>query len=89
MKPTESAKPTVKPTESATPTESAKPTETESDEPTEAPKNDDQTPSKSPEKKDPLADTGASTVPLIAAGGALALVGALFLLFRRGNRRHS
>ncbi|HJX77115.1 LPXTG cell wall anchor domain-containing protein [Glutamicibacter sp.] len=89
VKPTESAKPTVKPTESATPTESAKPTETESDEPTEAPKNDDQTPSKSPEKKDPLADTGASTVPLIAAGGALALVGALFLLFRRGNRRHS
>ncbi|MGP5153762.1 trypsin-like serine protease [Glutamicibacter ardleyensis] len=88
-----SEKPTVKPTESEKPSESAKPTvkptETESDEPTEAPKNDDQTPSKSPEKKDPLADTGSSSVPLIAAGGALALVGALFLLFRRGNRRHS
>ncbi|WP_170947779.1 LPXTG cell wall anchor domain-containing protein, partial [Glutamicibacter sp. BW77] len=79
--------PTEKPSESAKPT--VKPTETESDEPTEAPKNDDQTPSKSPEKKDPLADTGSSSVPLIAAGGALALVGALFLLFRRGNRRHS
>ncbi|WP_404291050.1 S1 family peptidase [Glutamicibacter arilaitensis] len=94
-KPTESATPTEKPTESATPTEkpteSAKPTPTkdDSEEPTEAPKNDDQTPTKSPEQKDPLADTGTSTVPLIAAGGALALVGAMFLLFRRGNRRHS
>ncbi|MGP9781809.1 trypsin-like serine protease [Glutamicibacter sp. AOP12-B1-11] len=92
--PTESATPTEEPTESATPTEepteSAKPTPTEDDseEPTEAPK-DDQTPTKSPEQKDPLADTGSSTVPLIAAGGALALVGAMFLLFRRGNRRHS
>ncbi|MGP4967497.1 LPXTG cell wall anchor domain-containing protein, partial [Glutamicibacter ardleyensis] len=77
-KPSESAKPTVKPTE------------TESDEPTEAPKNDDQTPTQSPKQdEDPLADTGSSSVPLIAAGGALALVGAMFLLFRRGNRRHS
>ncbi|WP_334121610.1 LPXTG cell wall anchor domain-containing protein [Glutamicibacter sp.] len=101
--PTESATPsetaTEEPTESATPTETKTPTtepsESETEKSSEAPKDDksdepskSSTPKETPKKKDPLADTGSSSAPLIAAGGALALVGAMFLLFRRGNRRH-
>ncbi|UTT41172.1 S1 family peptidase [Glutamicibacter mishrai] len=100
--PTESATPTEtpteEPTESATPTESTPttdPSESKTEESSEAPKDDKSdeptksaTPKETPKKKDPLADTGSSSAPLIAAGGALALVGAMFLLFRRGNRRH-
>ncbi|MEG1444613.1 LPXTG cell wall anchor domain-containing protein, partial [Glutamicibacter sp.] len=46
------------------------------------------TPKETPKKDDPLADTGSNSVPLIAAGGAMALAGAAFLLFRRNARRH-
>ncbi|QIV88406.1 LPXTG cell wall anchor domain-containing protein [Glutamicibacter mishrai] len=82
---TPSETPTEEPSESASETEesSEAPQDDESDEPTKS-----ATPKETPKKDDPLADTGSSSAPLIAAGGALALVGAMFLLFRRGNRRH-
>jgi len=82
--------PTEEPSESAT-----EPSESETEESSDAPKGDESdeptksaTPKETPKKDDPLADTGSSSAPLIAAGGALALVGVMFLLFRRGNRRH-
>ncbi|MGO4296866.1 S1 family peptidase [Glutamicibacter sp. MCAF14] len=59
------------------------PKDQEDDEPTKS-----TTPKETPKKDDPLADTGANSVPLIAAGGAMALAGAAFLLFRRSARRH-
>lgn len=41
-----------------------------------------------PTSSEPLAETGARSVPLIAAGCALALIGVAVLLTRRGTRRH-
>ena len=100
-KPTESATPTEQPSESAKPSESKDPSEkpSESKDSTEAPSKSDDSNNKddskkeqpkqeAPKKDDPLADTGANTVPMIAAGAALALTGAAFLLFRRSARRH-
>ncbi|KUM32089.1 hypothetical protein AQ436_03010 [Arthrobacter sp. EpRS66] len=85
--------PTATPTEETSKTPTEEPSQTE--ESSEAPQDDESdeptnsaTPKETPKKDDPLADTGSSSAPLIAAGGALALVGAMFLLFRRGNRRH-
>ncbi|MGO2079906.1 LPXTG cell wall anchor domain-containing protein, partial [Glutamicibacter arilaitensis] len=70
------------------------PKDQKDDDKSEAPKDqkDDEptkstTPKETPKKDDPLADTGANSVPLIAAGGAMALAGAAFLLFRRSARR--
>ena len=96
--------PTDEPTEEPSESTSPSPSEDESDEPStspsasedekqsEAPKDDEPsksaTPKETPKKEDPLADTGSSSVPLIAAGGAMALAGAAFLLFRRSARRH-
>lgn len=92
MEPTESTSPS--PSEDETEELSASPSATEDDK-SEAPKDqkDDEptkstTPKETPKKDDPLADTGANSVPLIAAGGAMALAGAAFLLFRRSARRH-
>ena len=98
-KPTQT--PTEEPSESAKPSESKDPSEkpSESKDSTEAPSKSDDSNNKddskkeqpkqeAPKKDDPLADTGANTVPMIAAGAALALTGAAFLLFRRSARRH-
>ncbi|MGO2123847.1 S1 family peptidase [Glutamicibacter arilaitensis] len=95
--PTEPETPEEEPTEPETPEEDDKseaPKDQKDDDKSEAPKDqkDDEptkstTPKETPKKDDPLADTGANSVPLIAAGGAMALAGAAFLLFRRSARR--
>ena len=97
-------KPTEEPTEQPTKSESEQPTEeptkSESEKPTASADDDQPTksseakapqkeePKQNPKKDDQLADTGANSLPLFAAGGALALTGAAFLLFRRSARRH-
>ncbi|MGN0128944.1 LPXTG cell wall anchor domain-containing protein, partial [Glutamicibacter soli] len=83
---------TDEPSESVSPSSSAEPTASASDEPsksTEAkdPKKDEPK-QDSPKKDEPLAETGTGSVPLIAVGGALALIGAAVLLLRRSARRH-
>lgn len=90
--PTQPTDSTDEPSESASPSSSAEPTASASDEPsksTEAkdPKKDEPK-QDAPKKEEPLAETGAGSVPLIAAGGALALIGAAVLLLRRSARRH-
>ncbi|CBT75735.1 hypothetical protein AARI_15130 [Glutamicibacter arilaitensis Re117] len=93
--------PTAEPSESTSPSPSEDETEKPStspsateDDKSEAPKDqkDDEptksvTPKENPKDDDALADTGSNSVPLIAAGGAMALAGAAFLLFRRSARR--
>ncbi|MDR4532925.1 S1 family peptidase [Glutamicibacter sp. PS] len=90
--PTESEEPTEEPSKSdeptATPTESEKPTPTEEPTKSEQPSKSEAPKKEQPKKDDPLAETGSSAAPLVAAGGALALIGALFLMLRRGTRRH-
>ncbi|UYQ78914.1 LPXTG cell wall anchor domain-containing protein [Glutamicibacter sp. JL.03c] len=90
---TPTEEPSKTPTEEPSKTPTEEPSETEDS--SEAPQDDKSdeptksaTPKETPKNDDPLADTGSSSAPLIAVGGALALVGAMFLLFRRGNRRH-
>ncbi|NAZ17682.1 trypsin-like serine protease [Glutamicibacter soli] len=85
--PSRPAEPTEEPAEQASPPADQEPSASASDEPsksTEAkePKKDE------PKKDEPLAETGAGSVPLIAAGGALALIGAAVLLLHRSARRH-
>ncbi|TFH57366.1 trypsin-like serine protease [Glutamicibacter arilaitensis] len=99
---TPTEEPTAEPSESTSPSPSEDETEKPStspsateDDKSEAPKDqkDDEptksvTPKENPKDDDALADTGSNSVPLIAAGGAMALAGAAFLLFRRSARRH-
>ncbi|UTM47468.1 S1 family peptidase [Glutamicibacter mysorens] len=89
--PSESS-PSTSPSEDESDEPSTSPSASEDEEQSEAPKDDEPsksaTPKETPKKEDPLADTGSSSVPLIAAGGAMALAGAAFLLFRRSARRH-
>ncbi|GAA0190204.1 hypothetical protein GCM10009526_08570 [Glutamicibacter creatinolyticus] len=86
--PTPTEEPTESPSESDEATQSPSPsqslTKDSSEEPTksESPKQTEQ-----PEK-DPLADTGSTSMPVLAIAGGLGLTGALLLLLRRSKRRH-
>ncbi|ALQ30923.1 hypothetical protein AA310_07545 [Arthrobacter sp. YC-RL1] len=84
---------TPEPTDTATPSESSgssqDPSESASASATASTSASATEPTKDePKRDDTLADTGVGSMPLIIAGGALALIGAAVLLLRRSARRH-